>query len=207
MQDERAQAADRADARRPQGLDQEPRAPGGRASRSSPASPRSRSATPATRSAAPRLSARASRCRSTWSARSSSCRRSTSTAGAAACWSRSSPGTGECAETRARRGRAGRLGAPLDGDADEPDVLAGCRAWRSTPSPTRAEFVEQQPRDALGKRLDQVDVLRSDFTDARGDLVVVDAVGDLVAREHRGVRDADLEVEPAWSASRCRSRR
>ena len=65
MQDEQRAAADRADARRPQGQHQEPGARRSAPSRSSRASPRWRSATAATWSAAPRRSARARRCRST----------------------------------------------------------------------------------------------------------------------------------------------
>src|SRR5918992_4294129 len=80
-------------------------------------------------------------------------------------------------------------------DADQADVLENPQLGDRHLYCRRLEFVEYYVRHALGERLDEVHVLRGDLADARGHLVVVDAVGDLVAREDRAVGDADLEVD------------
>ena len=62
--------------------------------------------------------------------------------------------------------------------------------------PGRAEVVDEQRGDAVGEGLDQAEVAaRGERADAQRHLLVVDGVGDLVAREHRGAGHADLEVD------------
>ena len=190
MEDEAGEAAHRADARRPQGV--RPRISRARpaASASSRASPRPRSATPAIRSAAPRPSARGSRCRCTSSARSSSCRQIYINGGRRGLLVQLR--TADLTQRAERHpGRRRSIVTPTNLAFGRMPIFATLTFTHGAPN-----SLDQQRRDALGERLDQAVMLRGgERLDAQRHLLVVDGVGDLVACEHRGAGQADVEVD------------
>src|SRR5712692_4824282 len=86
--------------------------------------------------------------------------------------------------------------AALDGDADElrvgQDADLGCAHLH----PRGAEILDEQRGDAVGEGLDEAEMpARREGADAQRHLLVIDGVGELVAREHVLARQADLEVD------------
>jgi Cys-tRNA(Pro) deacylase len=88
------------------------------------------------------------------------------------------------------------LALAFDGHADELRVGEDADLGDAHFHPRRAEIVDEQPRDALGEGLDEAEMAAArERLDPQRHLLVVDGVGHLVALEHRGAGDADLQID------------
>src|SRR5437667_7451397 len=86
--------------------------------------------------------------------------------------------------------------AALDRDADELRVRQDADLRDAHFGPRCAELAGDERRDAVGEGLDQAVMLRrGEAADAQRHLLVVDGVAHLVALEHRGARQADLQID------------
>jgi Cys-tRNA(Pro) deacylase len=89
-----------------------------------------------------------------------------------------------------------RRSTSLDRDADELGIRQDADFRDAHLYPRRTKLAGEEGRHALGEGLDQpVVLLGRERADAKRDLLVVNGVGDAVAREHRRARQADVEID------------